>query len=91
MAHGSITVSAPATGATWYKDASNTISWSTGGASASWTGFSIYLYDGSGLVETVSTSVAGGSRSYSYTPPNYLDTASDYHISITGTYTEEAP
>jgi len=91
MAHGSITVSAPATGATWYKGTAYSIVWSATGAPASWTGFSIYLYDGTGLQDTVSTSVSGGSRSYLYTPATSLDTASDYHISITGTYTEEAP
>ena len=90
MAHGSITVSAPATGATWYKGTAYSIVWSAT-LTASWTGFSIYLYDGSGFVETVSTSVSGGSRSYLYTPATSLDTASDYYISITGTYTEGSP
>lgn len=91
MAHGSVTVTAPATGATWYKDSSNTITWTVGGSSASWTVFSIYLYDGTGLQDTISTSVSGGSRSYSYTPASSLDTASDYYIVIIGSYTEEAP
>ena len=91
MAHGSVTVTAPATGATWYKDTSNTISWTVGGSTATWSVFAIYLYDGTGIQETISTTVAGGLRSYSYTPPSYLDTASDYYILIIGTYTEEAP
>ena len=88
MAHGSITVTAPATGATWYKDVANTISWTATSGTPSWTEFSIYLYDGTGLQATVAIGLSGGTRSYSYTPANSLDTASDYYITVIGNYTE---
>ena len=87
MAHGTISVSAPASGATWDKGTSYSIQWSVAGNQLTWNYFNLYLYsDTDGLVDTITTSLAGAYRSYSYTPDTSLDTASDYYILITGNY-----
>jgi|10_taG_2_1085330.scaffolds.fasta_scaffold00909_12 hypothetical protein len=88
MSHGGITVTSPSTGATWYKDVSYTISWSVSGGLITWNNFGIYLLKNGATEATIAYPVSGASRSYSYTPSNSLDTASDYQIQIVGNYDE---
>jgi len=91
MSHGSVTVTAPTTGATWYKDQSQSITWTVGGAGASWNNFSVYLLKDGSTEATVATGLSGGARACNYTPPNSLDTDSDYQIQVVGNYNEDAP
>ena len=88
MSHGSVTVTAPTTGATWYKDQSQSITWSVSGGLITWNNFGIYLLKNGATEATIAYPVSGASRSYSYTPSNSLDTASDYQIQIVGNYDE---
>lgn len=89
MSHGSVTVTAPSTGATWYKDQSQSIAWTVGGAGSSWNNFSIYLLKNGATEATVATGLGGGTRGYTYTPPNSLDSDNDYQIQVVGNYNED--
>ena len=91
MSHGALTVTAPSTGATWYKDQSQTISWSTSGSLITWNNFGIYLLLDSGVVATVATGIAGAVRSYSYTPSSSLESDNGYQIQVVGNYDEGSP
>lgn len=86
MAHGSISVTSPSSSTVWYKSQSQTISWTATDVGVDWNYFSIYLYDSTGLQATIATNIAGSIRSYSYTPPTSLDSATDYYIVISGNY-----
>ncbi len=89
MAHGTITITAPTTGATWLKDQSQSITWSVAGNLVTWNNFGIYLLKNGATEATVATGVSGGSRAYSYTPPTSLDTASNYAIQVVGNFNDE--
>lgn len=87
MAHGTISVNVPASGAIWYKGSSNSITWTVAGSQIAWNYFSLYLYtDSGGIEDTIASNIDGTYRSYTYTPDIELDTASDYYILITGNY-----
>jgi len=86
MAHGTVTITAPTTGATWIKDQSQRITWSVARSLVSWNNFGIYLLKNGATEATVATGLGGGLRAYNYTPPTSLDTASDYAIQIVGNY-----
>lgn len=87
MAHGTISVTVPASGATWYKGTSQTITWSVAGSQITWNYFNLYLYtDSGGIEDTIASNLSGLYRSYTYTPATELDTASDYYVLITGNY-----
>ena len=90
MSHGALTVTAPSTGATWYKGQSQTISWSTSGNLITWNNFGIYLLKDGATEATVATGVAGAVRSYSYTPSNSLESDSNYAIQVVGNYDEDS-
>jgi len=89
MSHGTITITSPTTGTTWYKGNSQTITFSKSLIGVTWNYFNIYLYSSSGLEDTIVTSLAhnnSSNQTYTYTPPTSLDTGTDYFVTITGNY-----
>ena len=86
MSHGSISVTSPNSSTVWFKDQSQTITWTATSVATTWNYFNIYLYDNTGLQATIATNLAGSIRSYSYTPPTSLDSAINYYILISGNY-----
>ncbi len=89
MSHGTITITSPTTGTTWYKGNSQTITWTKLLTGVTWNYFNIYLYSSSGLEATITTNLShnnSASQTYTYTPPTSLDTGTDYFVKITGDY-----
>ncbi len=79
-----ITVKAPASGASWKADQSHTITWTYASLDSDST-VRIDLYKGSSKVATIDTDVdvgIGGSGSYKWTPDSDLTTAATYKIKI---------
>ena len=82
----SLTVTSPSSGDTWYKDTQYTISWSTTGNVMWQDGWAVYLYDGTGLVDTVATGLASSIRSRNYTTDDNLDSDNDFYVIVSGSY-----
>jgi len=87
----SLTITAPTSGTTWYKNQSQTITWSTAGNVMWQDGWGVFLYDGTGLVATIATGLEGSIRSRTYTPSETIDSDNDFYIVVSGSYESGGP
>jgi hypothetical protein len=84
----SITVSAPASGASWDSGQSHTIIWSKSPNYGTWGTFTVDLYKGSSYVENLAFNLNEFTTTLSWTIASGFTAGSDYSIQVSSSWAE---